>query len=116
MSIADSVSQIFLSLQIIKESIDATAWNDTPLPIIVSPQWWIDEVAKQAALAGDIAPDVVPAGFEIHGCSVLLNEHAEEPLMITHDGKVYTVLPDWQRKDRGLVSAPVAPAPVEVVS
>lgn len=98
MSVADAVSNVLITLQHIKENLPLEVMQTAPLPVIASPQWWIDEVALVAAK--DALSDEVPAGFEIHGCPVVLKSELDEPMMITHEGKCYPVLPQWQRDER----------------
>jgi len=42
----------------------------------------------------------IEPGYEpesIHGCSVMRNDEVTEPWLVDHDGKMYAILPKWQR-------------------
>lgn len=97
MTVVESVENVLVTLQHIKNSMSIQEQQTATLPIISAPQWWIDGITM---LAAEQCPsDQVPDGFEIHGCPVVLSAVLPEPVMITHDGKVYPVLPEWQRTD-----------------
>lgn len=102
MSIADAAAQVLISLQAIQQSLDPVTWADTPLPVIAAPQSFIDELAAAAP-----PHDPATSTYELHGCQVVFEPNATEPVMIAHDGKVYPVLPEWLRTGK------VAGAPAE---
>jgi hypothetical protein len=90
MSTTYAIGNIQHSLQALKEVIPPEKWSETPLPVIAAPGWWLDEVRKDMGLAdGTIA--------EIHGCAVTQVDALTEPKLIDHDGKTYSILPQWQR-------------------
>lgn len=90
MSTTYAIANVQHSLMALKEMIPPEKWSETPLPVIAAPSWWLDEVRKDMSLAdGTIA--------EIHGCAVICNDVLTEPKLIDHDGKIYSILPQWQR-------------------
>lgn len=91
MSNAHAVFNVGAALQILKEQIDPDKWSETPLPVIAAPKWWLDELCTELGAGEGMEPDL------IHNCKVLRNDELEEPMLIDHDGKMYPVLPKWQR-------------------
>jgi hypothetical protein len=90
MSTTHAIANVQHSLMTLKEMIPPEKWSETPLPVIAAPAWWLDEVRKDMGLAdGTIA--------EIHGCAVTQVDALTEPKLIDHDGKTYSILPQWQR-------------------
>jgi hypothetical protein len=90
MSTTYAIGNIQHSLQALKEMIPPEKWSETPLPVIAAPGWWLDEVRKDMGLAGGTIA-------EIHGCAVTQVDALTEPKLIDHDGKTYSILPQWQR-------------------
>lgn len=91
MSNAHAVFNVGAALQILKEQIDPEKWSETPLPIIAAPKWWLDELCEELGANEGMEPDM------IHNCKVVRNDELEEPKLIDHDGKMYSILPQWQR-------------------
>lgn len=86
-----STANVQHALQALKEKIDPHLWGETPLPVIVAPSWWLEEIRKE---------NNVEEGFEVgevHGCTVLRKDTVNEPFLVDHDGKMYPVLPQWMR-------------------
>ena len=86
--IIEQVALIKLMLPALKEKIDPTKWDETPLPIIVAPPAWVEEVrATFAPGEGDVVVD------SIHGCSVVVDTAGMlvHPALIDHDGKAYSL-------------------------
>lgn len=81
-----TLSQILLTLQELKERIHPAAWADTPLPIVAAPGSWIEQLAIDLGHPGEIPES-------IHGCSVVRKDELPDPVLITHDGKVYRITP-----------------------
>jgi hypothetical protein len=79
------------ALQALKELIAPDRWADTPLPVIAAPGWWMEELRKEMNVDEGFEPG------EIHGCTVLRKDELTEPMLIDHDGKMYPILPKWQR-------------------
>ena len=91
MSATYTIANVQHALQALKEKIPPDQWNETPLPVIAAPGWWMEEVRQELG---------VPPGFEpgeIHGCHVTRQDNVQEPVLIDHDGKVYPILPQWMR-------------------
>jgi hypothetical protein len=86
--IIEQIALVRAMLPALKEKIDPAKWGETSLPIIVAPITWAEEA--RLALAPD-DPDVVID--EIAGCKVIIdNERAPaHPILIDHDGKVYSL-------------------------
>lgn len=86
-----SVANIQHALQALKEQIPPHKWADTPLPVIVAPGWWLEEIRKENNVEEGFEPG------EIHGCHVTRNDNMTEPMLLDHDGKLYPILPQWMR-------------------
>lgn len=91
MSTIYAIANVQHSLQALKEMIAPEKWGDTQLPIIAAPGWWMEEVRTEMSI--DPGYEV----GEIHGCTVLRKDELTEPMLIDHDGKMYPILPQWQR-------------------
>lgn len=91
MSNAHAVFNVGAALQILKEQIDPDKWCDTPLPVIAAPHWWLEELRLELGADEGMEPDT------IYNCKVVRNDELKEPMLIDHDGKMYPVLPKWQR-------------------
>ena len=91
MSAIFAIHNVQHALQALKEQIPPEKWGETPLPVIVAPSWFMEQVRTE--LGGD--PDLEVA--EIHGCSVVRNDEMTEPMLLDHDGKMYPVMPAWAR-------------------
>lgn len=91
MSATYSIANVQHSLMALKEKISPESWGETPLPVILAPNWWMADVAKELG-----APDGSELA-EIHGCAVIRKETVTEPLLLDHDGKIYPILPQWLR-------------------
>lgn len=94
MSNAHAVFNVGAALQILKEQIDPSKWSETPLPIIAAPHWWLEELRIELGADEGMEPDT------IHNCTVVRRDELEEPMLVDHDGKMYPVLPKWQRKQQ----------------
>lgn len=91
MSTAFAIANIQHSLQALKEKIAPEKWGDTPLPIIVAPGWWLEDVRKELGIEPGYEPE------SIHGCTVLRKEELTEPMLVDYDGSMYPLLPAWMR-------------------
>lgn len=91
MSATFAIANVQHSLQALKELISPERWSETPLPVIVAPGWWMEEVRKELGMQEGYEPD------SIHGCYVTRNDNANEPMLVDHDGKTYPILPKWMR-------------------
>jgi hypothetical protein len=91
MSATYTIANVQHSLQALKEQIPPNEWADTPLPVIIAPHWWMEEIRKD--LGGDEGLELA----EIHGCSVIRQDDMPDPMLIDHDGKMYPILPSWMR-------------------
>lgn len=91
MSTVHAIANVQHMLMALKESIPSEKWPDTPLPVIASPDWFIEDVAKDLGAEAGLLVD------SIHGCRVIRNDNLQEPMLIDHDGKTYPILPAWQR-------------------
>jgi hypothetical protein len=86
-----SIANVQHALQALKEKIEPHLWAETPLPVIVAPGWWMEEIRKEMNIEEGFEPG------EIHGCHVTRNDNLTEPMLLDHDGKLYPVLPQWMR-------------------
>lgn len=86
-----TIANVQHALQALKEQIAPEMWCETPLPVIVAPSWWMDEVSKEMNVEAGFEPG------EIHGCHVTRNDNVTEPYLLDHDGKMYPILPQWMR-------------------
>ena len=86
-----SIANVQHALMALKEKIDPEKWSETPLPVIVAPSWWLEEVRKEMNVEEGFEPG------EIHGCHVTRNDNLPEPMLLDHDGRMYSVLPKWLR-------------------
>ena len=86
-----SIANVQHALQALKEKIEPHKWAETPLPVIVAPGWWMEEVRKEMNVEEGFEPG------EIHGCHVTRNDNVKEPYLLDHDGKMYAILPKWLR-------------------
>ena len=91
MSTPDTVSNILITLQALQETVPPNEWADTPLPVIVGPASWMEEVRRELGVEPGVVLD------SIHGCTVIEKNEVSEPMLLTHDGKLYPVLPAWMR-------------------
>lgn len=91
MSTVFDIANVLHSLQALKETIHPSQWNETPLPVIAAPGWWLNQVAAELGQPAGVEP------AKVHGCSVVRNDDIAEPVLVAHDGKVYPVLPAWMR-------------------
>ena len=91
MSTVFAIANVQHALQALKEQIPSDKWDETPLPIIAAPGWWMEDVRKE--LGGEPGLEVA----EIHGCAVTRKDEINEPWLIDHDGKMYPILPQWSR-------------------
>lgn len=91
MSATYAIANVQHALQALKEKIEPNKWAETPLPVIVAPGWWMEEVRKELGVEEGFEPG------EIHGCHVSRLDTVSEPMLLDHDGKVYPILPAWLR-------------------
>lgn len=91
MSTVFAIANVQHALQALKEQIAPEKWSETPLPVIAAPGWWLEEVRKEMNVEEGFEPG------EIHGCRVTRNDNLADPMLVDHDGKIYSVLPQWQR-------------------
>lgn len=91
MSTVYAIGNIQHALQALKELIAPEKWGETPLPVVAAPGWWMEELRTEMGVEQGFEPG------EIHGCTVLRKDELTEPMLIDHDGKMYPVLPQWQR-------------------
>lgn len=91
MSTTYAIANVQHSLQALKELIPPEKWSETLLPIIAAPGWWMEELRKEMGVEEGFEPE------SIHGCSVMRNDEVTEPWLVDHDGKMYPILPKWQR-------------------
>jgi hypothetical protein len=91
MSTTYAIANVQHSLQALKELIPPEKWSDTPLPVIAAPGWWMEELRTEMNVEKGFEPG------EIHGCTVMRRDTLTEPMLIDHDGKMYPILPKWQR-------------------
>jgi hypothetical protein len=94
MSSAFAIGNIQHALQALKEKIPPHEWADTPLPVIVAPGWWLEDVRKDLGVEEGHEP------AEIHGCNVMREDTLNEPMLLDWDGKLYPVLPAWMRASK----------------
>lgn len=94
MSTVFAIGNVQHALQALKELIAPEKWSETPLPVIAAPGWWLEEVRKEMNVEEGFEPG------EIHGCHVTRMDELDEPMLIDHDGKFYSVLPQWQRASK----------------
>lgn len=86
-----SVANIQHALQALKEQIEPHKWAETPLPVIVAPGWFLEQVREEMGVEEGFEPG------EIHGCHVTRMDTVKEPYLLDHDGKMYAILPKWLR-------------------
>jgi hypothetical protein len=86
-----AIANVQHSLQALKELIPSNKWDETPLPVIAAPGWWMEELRTELGVEPGFEPE------SIHGCTVIRNDEVTEPWLIDHDGKRYPILPKWQR-------------------
>lgn len=86
-----AIANVQHALQALKELIAPERWADTPLPVIAAPGWWMEQLRQEMNVEEGFEPG------EIHGCTVLRKDELTEPMLIDHDGKMYPILPKWQR-------------------
>lgn len=86
-----TIANVQHALMALKEKIDPEKWSETPLPVIVAPGSWLEEVRKEMNVEEGFEPG------EIHGCHVTRNDNVTEPYLLDHDGKMYPLLPAWLR-------------------
>jgi hypothetical protein len=86
-----SIANVQHALQALKEQIPPEKWSETPLPVIVAPSWWMEDLRKEMNVEEGFEPG------EIHGCHVTRNENLTEPMLLDHDGRMYAILPKWLR-------------------
>jgi hypothetical protein len=86
-----TIANVQHALQALKGKIPPNEWSDTPLPVIVAPSWWLEDVREELGVEAGFEPG------EIHGCHVTRNDHVTEPMLLDHDGKLYPILPAWLR-------------------
>jgi len=91
MSTVFAIHNVQHALQALKEQIPPNKWDETPLPVIVAPGWWMEDVRKE--LGGEPGLEVA----EVHGCAVMRKDEMTEPMLLDHDGKLYPILPQWAR-------------------
>ena len=91
MSTVYAIGNIQHALQALKELIAPEKWGETPLPVVAARGWWMEELRTAMGVEQGFEPG------EIHGCTVLRKDELTEPMLIDHDGKMYPVLPQWQR-------------------
>ena len=91
MSTTYAIANVQHSLLALKELIAPEKWGETQLPIIAAPGWWMEELRTEMSI--EPGHEV----SEIHGCTVLRKDDLTEPMLIDHDGKMYPILPKWQR-------------------
>lgn len=94
MTTVHTIANVQHALMALKEKIPPHMWDETPLPVIAAPGWWMEEVRRDLG----VEPGHEPA--EIHGCAVLRNDDVPEPVLIDHDGKTYPILPAWLRASK----------------
>ena len=85
MSTAYELMAIETIVHALKAKIPEAEHDTTPTPIIAAPGSWLRQVAKDLGAA----EGEVPAS--IHNCDVFQEDGLPEPVMITHDEKVYRV-------------------------
>lgn len=86
-----TIANVQHALQALKERIEPHKWAETPLPVIVAPGWWLEEVRKDLGVEEGFEPG------EIHGCHVTRNDDMKEPMLLDWDGKLYPIQPAWMR-------------------
>lgn len=91
MSTVHAIANVSHALMALKEKIPPNQWSETPLPVIVAPGWWMNQVRTD--LGGD--PELELA--EVHGCAVIRRDELTEPMLLDHDGRMYAILPQWMR-------------------
>jgi len=91
MSATYAIANVQHALQALKEKIAPNEWCETPLPVIVAPSWWMEDVRKEMGVEAGFEPG------EIHGCHVSRLDTVTEPFLVDHDGKMYPILPQWMR-------------------
>ena len=86
-----AVANVRHALMALKEKIEPSLWNETPLPVIVAPGWWLADLCREM--------NVEPGDgiHSIHDCRVMESDHLTEPMLLDHDGKLYPILPAWMR-------------------
>jgi len=89
-----SIANVQHALMALKEKIAPEKWAETPLPVIVAPSWWMEEVRKEMNVEEGFEPG------EIHGCHVTRTNHVDEPYLLDHDGIMYPILPAWLRASK----------------
>lgn len=94
MSTVFAIANVHHALQALKEQIAPEKWCETPLPVIAAPGWFLEEIRKEMNVEEGFEPG------EIHGCHVTRNDNLAEPMLVDHDGKMYSVLPKWQRASK----------------
>ena len=65
--------------------------------VLLSPKWFLDEVAKSFSEKKETITDEVES---IAGIKVIVNDDMEEPVTLSGDGRMFPVLPKWARKNR----------------
>lgn len=86
-----AIANVQHALQALKEQIPPEKWSETPLPVILAPSWWMEDLRNEMNVEEDFEPG------EIHGCHVTRNDDVTEPMLLDHDGKIYPILPKWMR-------------------
>ena len=91
MSTVYAIANVQHALQALKEKIEPHKWAETPLPVIASPGWFLEQVREEMGVEPGFEPD------SIHGCHVTRVDTLNEPMLVDHDGRMYAILPKWMR-------------------
>lgn len=85
MTTAFELAAIETLVHALKAKIPETEHETTATPIVAAPGSWLRQVAKDLGAA----EGEVPAS--IHYCDVFQEDSLPEPVLITHDQKVYRI-------------------------
>lgn len=106
----NDVTTILHMLQYLKDKVPPQQWDETPLPVIAAPRWWMRQLAVE--FCGDHMDDeheIEPS--RIHGCEIVCQDELDAPVMIDHDGRVYPIARGWAASTAGL--QPNAPSAIQ---
>lgn len=101
----NDIATIQHMLLILKDRLDPTLWDETPLPVIAAPSDWLEEVARSLGAFDEDGSLLVPE--TIHGCSVVRRDELTEAVLIDHDGRVYPIRAGW-----AATAEPMAPSTI----
>lgn len=70
--------------------------------VIAAPTWWVNLVRTIYVGQMETPEDELET---IEGCAVVVKDDIEEPFTVSHEGRMYPVLPGWARvANRGVTS------------